>query len=154
MPARKRKRRRLPQPRQRRRVLTQNRLPPADTFNLEARSFSTWPSSLWHRHLRQSGSDLVGPTGVSRLVLDAQKHVPPRPCAGRVHKYSSSSRALGRGISHLLTRIRTFARFLIVYAIRNYSLLEQLDLGALSFPTQAAKIALWKLLDARFRSRN
>jgi hypothetical protein len=27
----------------------------------------------------------------------------------------------------LLTRIRMFARSLIVYAIRNYSLLEQLD---------------------------
>ena len=53
MPARKRKRRRPPEPRQPRRVPTQNRLPPADSSNLKARSFSTWPfSSRGHRFFR------------------------------------------------------------------------------------------------------
>ena len=153
MPARNTKRRRPPELRQRRPIPIQNKPPPADSFNLEARSFSTWPSSLLHRHLRQSGSDLVGPT-VSRVLswtrrstllqdraLDGFTNIARHPEPGPRDLALAQAYSNVCGIPHRLCDSELQS-------------LEQLDLHALSFPTQAAKIALWKLLDARFRSRN
>ena len=164
MPARKRKKRRPPERRRRQRVPTQNRLPPADSFNLKARSASTWPFLL----VCCGGAGIlpVGPTGISPVVVDARKRRPPRATAERFAKRLVIPRRLGRGISQLVISHTSSLR---CYLRRDPSpssrlkMTERNDFGkspfflntaTLSFPPPTAKIALWKLLDDRFRLRN
>ena len=155
MPARKRKRRRPPQPRPRRREPTQNKLPPADSFNLKARSVSTWPFSLWHRHpacwangrlarcparAQPRFNAIVGWSGSQKIA-----HHPER--------IGARDLAFAQTLSSVckIPHSGSDRRFCV---IGNDSHFEPLNLLALSFRDQAAKIALWKLLDARFRSHN
>ena len=106
MPARKRKRRRPPEPRQPRRVPTQNRLPSADSFNLKARSLLTWPFSLCHNVVSQAACP---PNGggqrASRPLRWVRRSASLRDCtASDSRKMLVIPRRLGRGTSHLVTR--------------------------------------------------
>ena len=93
MPARNTKKRRLQ--RQRRRVPIQNKLPPADSFNLKARSKTTWPFSLMG-----AGHDACKANG--RLTrFDAKKRVPTAMITRMARGKCLSSRAPEREGPHI-----------------------------------------------------
>ena len=138
-------------PRGRRRlrcVPTRNKLPPADSFNLKARSLAAWPFSastfFGGTRFFSSGRAEARPSAIHPKLRD----VFVVGLAG-----SSSTRfGMREGVrppppgDAKLLRLRC----LILTSSRDCSI----HLNALSFRDQAAKIALWKFPASKFHSRN